>query len=166
MEATKIMKTDSRFALQEDDFITLPKIQLESDFWSFNKGDKVWIQFIKEKLTFTGIVIGFNNSPQCGRLIYVRTSAITFIWLDYFSEEFIISYQQNQKHEEVRAVKGFKFDSLEEATSDVNHDFCIVCGKSKTDEDDFCETCANEGWWMDPMGTIHASDDDPLLAYE
>ena len=28
-----------------------------------------------------------------------------------------------------------------------------------------CPECERDGYWMDPMGTIHGPNDDPALAY-
>ena len=49
---------------------------------------------------------------------------------------------------------------------------CPICSKdSKEDECDvsgICHTCYDEGYWMDPMGTVHldSEDYDPASAYE
>jgi len=45
-----------------------------------------------------------------------------------------------------------------------NTETCACCGKAS--EDSICSECENEGYWMDPAGTVHSKDDDPLKAYE
>jgi hypothetical protein len=45
-----------------------------------------------------------------------------------------------------------------------NMETCACCGKAS--EDSICSECENEGYWMDPAGTVHSKDDDPLKAYE
>lgn len=41
---------------------------------------------------------------------------------------------------------------------------CECCGSPS--EDAICDACTKKGWWMDPAGTVHHRDDDPLKAYE
>lgn len=43
---------------------------------------------------------------------------------------------------------------------------CPICHRKHHRCFEICEACADAGWWMDPIGTIHARGDDPLKKYE
>ena len=43
---------------------------------------------------------------------------------------------------------------------------CEVCGKEINQVYPICDECDEQGYWIDPIGTVHAPDADPLRAYE
>lgn len=46
--------------------------------------------------------------------------------------------------------------------------FCEICGQVNNNSPCYpiCDACSDEGWWLDPIGTIHSPNADPLKAYE
>lgn len=60
----------------------------------------------------------------------------------------------------------------------MEHLCCVVCKETEEVEENtiqssefvgdyICDICENQGWWLDPAGGLHNSnEDDPAIMYE
>ena len=82
----KTWKTNRRFAISKEDLLEISEkdLQQNSTMWNRQVGDYVRVIDKESKKTFKGKVIGYNNFPQKGRIIFIETSPDRMIWIDVY----------------------------------------------------------------------------------
>ena len=82
----KMWKTNRRFVISKEYLLEISEkdLQQNSTMWNRQVGDYVKVIDKESKKTFKGKVIGYNNFPQKGRIIFIETSPGRMVYIDVY----------------------------------------------------------------------------------